>query len=653
MSSQPVRDSDNSILVVDDLSDNLQLLSEALSQQHYEVRCATSGQAALAAIQVARPDLILLDPHRPDLDGYAVCAQIKGEVRTQDIPILFISTVDDTALKVKAFEAGAADYITKPFSIEELVARIKYQISLKTARLEITRLNTELEARMQQRTAELEAANHGLVKEIAERKRAEEKLLHDALHDELTQLPNRVLFMERVAKVLHYCRRYPHYQFAVLFLDLDRFKIVNDSLGHAIGDQLLVEISRQIASCLREMDTVARLGGDEFTILLENVHGIKDAVRVAERVQAAITAHFCLEGHRIFTSASIGIAMGGSHYQTLEEVLRDADIAMYQAKALGRSRYAIFDQGMYLQTLRLLHMENDLRLAIDRGEFSLNYQPIVSLRTGKLAGFEALLRWKHPQEGFISPAEFIPVAEDTGLIVPLGEWVLRQACQQMRHWQQQYPAAKDLRMSVNLAGKQLQEPCFIQKVDDILAETGLRGEDLRLELTESMLMERTEEMIGLLQQLRDRQIQLSIDDFGTGYSSLSYLHRFPVTTLKIDRSFVSNMNSDAENFEIVRTVITLAHTLSMEVVAEGVETPEQSSQLRDLGCEYGQGYLFSRPLDEATASTFLADAHRWRIEPSKDTTRSLAKSAVHPPQSRLKPALHPGMTSLNPANGEL
>lgn len=651
MSSQLVKDSYTNILVVDDMSDNLQLLSEVLHHHRYAVRCATSGADALRAVQQSKPDLVLLDPHMPDMDGYAVCTQIKNDPSTQDIPIIFVSTVDDAALKVKAFEMGGADYITKPFSIEEVVARIKHQINLKAARREIERLNLELEARVQLRTAELEAANNGLLKEIAERKRAEEKLLHDAFHDELTQLPNRTLFMERVANALNYCRRYPHYQFAVLFLDVDRFKIVNDSLGHAVGDQLLIEISRQISACLRGVDTVARLGGDEFTILLENVGGIKDAVRVAERVQSAITAHFCLEGHRIFTSASIGICMGGDHYQTIQEVLRDADIAMYQAKSLGRSRYAIFDQAMYLQTLRLLRMENDLRLALEREEFTLNYQPIVSLCTGKLAGFEALLRWQHPEEGFVSPAEFIPVAEDTGLIVPLGRWVLRQACLQMRRWQQHYPAAQSLRISVNLAGKQLQEPSFIGTVDEILTETGLRGDDLRLELTESMLMERTEEIIALLQQLRDRRIQLSIDDFGTGYSSLSYLHRFPVTTLKIDRSFVSNMNTDAENFEIVRTVVTLAHTLSMEVVAEGVETPEQSSQLRDLGCEYGQGYLFSKALDESAAAVFLAEAHQWRIEPSVESNtraaRSIAKSPVRPLPGRLKALSAPEMTTFN------
>ncbi len=611
MHSQTSSHDVSTILVVDDTAENLRLLSDVLTQRNYRIRCAKSGALALRGIQVAPPDLILLDINMPDMSGYDVCIQLKTDPTTADIPVIFLSAFDDVLDKVKAFDVGGADYVTKPFHVEELVVRIKHQLSLQAAKQEITRLNALLEQRVQQRTCELEATNATLTREISERQKIEDKLLYDALHDSLTQLPNRVLFMERVKNALSRTRRNPAYKFAVLFIDLDRFKIVNDSLGHAVGDQLLIAIARQLEGCLREADTVARLGGDEFTVLLESIDDLEDAIEIAERIQAAIKSHFCLEGHRIFTSASIGIAVGSAQYEKMEDILRDADIAMYRAKEMGRSCYAIFDQNMYYQTLRLLHLESDLRQALERNEFLLHYQPIISLITGKLSGFEALVRWEHPKQGFVSPGEFIPMAEDTGLIVPLGEWVLREACRQMQAWQSQYPEAQELRISVNLAGKQLQEPDLIDKIDAILAQTQLDGQSLRLELTESMLMERTEEIIAILQQIRDRQIQLSIDDFGTGYSSLSYLHRFPVTTLKIDRTFVSNMSSDAENFEIVRTVITLAHTLSMEVVAEGVETIEQSTQLKGLGCELSQGYLFSKPLDRRAAENLLRSQPLW------------------------------------------
>ena len=357
--------------------------------------------------------------------------------------------------------------------------------------------------------------------------------------------------------------------------------------------------------CLRPTDTIARLGGDEFTILLDGINDISDATRIAELLQVKLSLPFQLENYTVFTSASIGVVLGSTKYQQAADLLRDVDIAMYSAKEKGKARYAIFDSVMYEQRLELLHLESDLRLAFERQEFCLYYQPIISLVTGKLASFEALVRWRHPQRGLISPAKFIPVAEDTGLIVLLGEWILREACRQMRAWQTQFPTLAPLKMSVNLAVQQIKEPKLLNQIDRILAETNLDGSYLKLEITESMLMEDVEETINMLLQIRARKIQVSIDDFGQGYSSLSYLHRFPINTLKIDRSFVSRMN-DNENFEIVGTIITLAHALGMNVTAEGVETSEQSDQLRSLGCEFGQGYFFAKPLNCSAIEIMLS-----------------------------------------------
>ncbi len=454
----------------------------------------------------------------------------------------------------------------------------------------------------------------GIIYDITERRRAEEQLAYDALHDGLTGLPNRTRLMQRIERLLKRASQEPNYQFAVLFIDLDRFKLVNDSLGHASGDQFLVAIASEIQHCLRGTDTVARLGGDEFTILLDGIQGIEDAIHIAERVLARLTRPLRLGDRHLFTSASIGIVLGTPQYPSGTELLRDADIAMYRAKGAGRSRYAIFDQNMHAETMKLLQVENDLRQALRREEFLLHYQPIVCLQTGNLAGFEALVRWQHPQRGLVSPDEFIPVAEDTGLIVPLGEWVLRESCRQLSCWNLERPLEKPLIISVNLAVHQLKEPDLIEVIDRILLETGLDSRCLKLELTESMLVENVEAMIKTMTYLRARHIQLSIDDFGTGYSSLSYLHRFPVSTLKIDRAFVSRMAQDSENFEIVRAICTLAHSLGMKVVAEGIESVQEILQLRSLGCELGQGFYFSKPVDSEKAAALLDRPLDWQLD---------------------------------------
>jgi diguanylate cyclase (GGDEF)-like protein/PAS domain S-box-containing protein len=444
-------------------------------------------------------------------------------------------------------------------------------------------------------------------RDISERKCAAERLRHNAFHDPLTDLPNRTLFMDRLEQAVQHAKRHKDYVFAVLFLDLDRFKIINDSLGHMSGDQLLIGIARRLERCLRAGDTIARLGGDEFAILLNSIEDVNYATSIAERIKQELALPFNVNGHEVFTSASIGIVLGNEAYSWLDDLLRTADIAMYHAKARGKSRYEVFDTAMNDQAFMRLQLETDLRQAIVRQEFRVDYQPIVLLKTGIVIGFEALLRWEHPLRGLISPEEFIPVAEETGLIMPIGQWVLHEACRQMRAWQVEFPTCPLLTISVNFSIKQFTQPELIEQIAGILQEINLDARHLRLELTESMLMENAECVTAVLLQLKALGVWLYLDDFGTGYSSLSYLHRFPINALKIDRSFVNRMGYSDESCEIVRAITTLAHALGMDVIAEGVETIEQLAQLSTLECKYGQGNFFSKPLDSATATALIAE----------------------------------------------
>ncbi len=459
-------------------------------------------------------------------------------------------------------------------------------------------------------------------RDITERKRTEMRLLHDALHDALTGLPNRSLFLERLGQAI--ARRDANY--AVLFMDLDRFKNINDSLGHDVGDQLLIATARRLEASLRPGDTVARLGGDEFTVLLEGIESEAEAEEVAGRIHRALAVPVKLDRHEVFTAASIGIALADLAYTSPDEVLRDADTAMYRAKARGRGRHELFDTGMHKNAVKLLQLETDLRRAMEWEAFQLHYQPIVAIATGRIMGFEALVRWIHPRRGLIAPAEFIPVAEETGLIIPIGAWVLREACYQMRLWRETIPGAADLTMSVNLSIKQLIQPDFPAQIERVLAETRLPAAALELEITETVIMDQAEATAAILNRLHDMGIGLCFDDFGTGYSSLSVLHRFPMDTLKIDRSFISRMGESDENIEIVRAVVTLARNLGRKVVAEGVETEEQLAQLAALDCDAVQGFFFSRPVDRAVAETLIgADAPWTQVAWGRDENPSAVR----------------------------
>lgn len=440
---------------------------------------------------------------------------------------------------------------------------------------------------------------------IEEQQRTQEQLHFAAFHDALTGLPNRELLSARLAIAFEEAKHRSRDGFAVLFIDLDRFKLINDSLGHPFGDLLLVQIARRLERCVRGDDTVARLGGDEFAIILDDVDGELSPIMVADRIRDQLALPFNLDGHEVYTSASVGISHFTPDYDSPDDVLRDADTAMYRAKTNGKARHVIFDKEMHTRATALLKLENDLRRAVEREEIRAHYQPIVSLEDGRTVGFEALARWSHPERGCVMPAEFIPIAEETGLIVRLGEQILRQACVQTRAWQTQIPFGEKLVVSVNLSARQLAQPDLTERIEAILLETGLPHECLQLEVTESAVMENPDIASETLAKLKALGIDLGIDDFGVGYSSLSYLHRFPFTNLKIDRSFVSQMATDSESSKIVRTIVALATELRLDVTAEGVETDAQREQLAMTGCQYVQGFLFSEALEPVDVAGLL------------------------------------------------
>ena len=620
------------ILLVDDTPANLELLLEILMKQGYKVRCAISGPLAIKAVEAMPPDVILLDVNMPDMDGYTVCQTLKQNPKFKDIPVLFVSALGETLDKVKAFQVGGVDYVTKPFHIEEVLARIQTHLALRAAQFEVKVLNTKLEQRVVERTAQLQ-------KEMTKRQHIQEKLLYRATHDGLTGLLNRPGFVRELKQAVKLgsgqISHDPHgstqmgSSYAIVTLACDRFQQIINAFGHLASDRLLTQIANRLEVGLAQDTVVARLGGEHFAILFRALDvGDREACQgilmEAKRLQASLSKPFQLEQRELFLQTKCGVVFGQPHYQNVDHILRDVDIACYWAKPQGQispvagstgevsESYCVFDNQMHHQALNRIELEGDLRLAIERRELTLQYQPLIALESGELAGLEALVRWKHPEQGMISPAQFIPVAEASGLIVPLGFMVLRQACEQLRAWQAQYPLAQSLKMSVNLSVRQFAQPDLVEQIEQTLVETGLRPQNLKLEITESAIMDNAELAAAILGQLRSRQIQLAIDDFGTGYSSLSYLNQFPVDTLKIDRSFVSQLDQDPKQMGILKAITTLAHTLDMDIVAEGIETELQLKQLRSFGCQFGQGYFFSKPVDASTMEQ-LFQAPVWQM----------------------------------------
>lgn len=550
------------ILIAEDDAVSRKLLEAMLTKWGYTVIATCDGESALKVLQAPdSPRLAILDWMMPGMDGVQVCQEMR---RTKHEPYIYLMLLTAKSQKgdtIEGLEAGADDYITKPFDAQELRARLR-------AGMRILDLQSEL---------------------LSVRRALEEQ----ATHDSLTGLPNRLLFSDRLTRKISECKR-RNAALAVMFLDLDGFKLVNDTLGHNVGDSLLVAVSERLVSTLREVDTVARMGGDEFTVIAGDIEGPVEAAAIAERALRSLSQSFHLSGHEVFVSASIGISIYPSDGTDVETLVRNADTAMYRAKERGRSRYQLYTESLNQIANSRMNLVTSLRRAVDGDEFVVHYQPRVDLRNGRILGAEALVRWQHPQCGLLMPADFISVAEDTGLIVPISEWVLKTACVQNKAWQDAgYPK---IEMAVNVSPKQFQQGDLYGTVKSVLEETGLEGRWLALEITESALMTGPEHAAAVLAELRKLGVRISIDDFGTGYSSLSYLKRFPTDVVKIDRSFVRDIATDPDDAAIAGAVVAMAHSLKLKVVAEGVETLDQLQFLRSLDCDEMQGYFVSRPV---------------------------------------------------------
>lgn len=597
--------STTTILIIDDLPANLGVIVEHLESVGYRVVVAQEGEEGVRRAEFVRPDLILLDVLMPRMDGFETCCRLKANAKTQDIPVIFMTALTDAADKVKAFAAGGVDYVTKPFQHEEVMARVNTHLSLRA---------------MQQL---LEARNQQLQQQANERQQHQAELEYRATHDSLSGLPNRTLFRDRLIHAIRQASRQST-RLAVMFIDLDRFKLINDTLGHSAGDELLQATARRLEQCVREADTLARLGGDEFVLLLENPAGESELAQLAQRVAQVLAVPFMLAGQEHRVTGSIGISIYPQDGEDAEVLLKHADIAMYRAKESGRNAFYFYTQQMQERLNERIGLERQLRQALEREEFVLHFQPQVDLHSGRVSGLEALIRWQSPERGCLPPAHFVPVAEESRLILEIGEWVLQSVCQQVKSW-----LALNLPVvpvAINLACAQFLDQHFDQRVLRALGDHQLEARYLELELTETSSMSRPEAAIAMMRRLKDIGVSLAIDDFGIGYSNLGYLKRFAVDKLKIDRSFVNGVTSSPEDRSIVVAVIRLAHCLGLKVVAEGVETEGQLRMLAQEGCDAIQGFCFQAPVPAADVVDLLR--RQPRLETGRLTRTSCRRTVL-------------------------
>ena len=557
------------VLVVEDDPASSRLVQAIVEGRGHQVEAVADAEAGWVAFQRGGHRLLVLDWKLPGMNGVEFCRRVRATPDTEDVYILFITGMEGAEHVATALAAGATDFLPK------------------------TALNDQIDVRL--------AIAERHVRRAMSRQRQAQELAQDALHDSLTGLPNRALFLERLHQAARRANRGDAHIFAVLIVDLHDFKEVNRAYGTEVGDATLVELACRLEGCIRGVDSVGHLGSDDFAILLDGMNDVSDPTRVANRINQALSSAVQVEKHQVFVGASIGISVSLTGYQNPDDLVLDAQKALVRARTEGPGSYQMFDPVLHARALARVNLEGRIRRALDEDQLTLHYQPLVSLADGSLYGFEALVRWDDPDHGMVAPDDFVPVAEDTGLIVPLGWWVMKKALAQLRAWNEGKPKGPSLAMSVNVSSRQFSQPDMVENVLKILGEQSVPGNQLHLEITETSLMSDLEATGSTLRELRDTDIQLHVDDFGTGYSSLAYLCRFPIHTLKIDRSFVRQMTYSGENMEVVRTIVQLARNLGHGVIAEGVETEGQLALLQNLGCDLGQGYLISRPLDPERA----------------------------------------------------